>query len=315
MIARAIVEKATILVIVAIIVGILFSGLVLEHLMPLIPLFLVGMMGSAGLMISFKDLFKSGIKPSRLSVIISSQYIVSVVIGFILAVIFFIMIIDAPNLALGQVLHGAMPSEQTTPVWIRLAGGNVALGITTLIISTFASPFASPALVFAFAGTWIEFDYYAMFLSMILVVLIPVLAGSFIRTIKTQSISKHDHIYHATSTLFALPTIVIIGALAASFIYSQPFMLLVLAVMASSIHFGSTLFSGFVIPKVLRWEFPDVPVSVYNLSMKEFTVTLSVIAATGLNPEVGVPAALYGIMHMATAPIIARYMRRKYAKE
>jgi hypothetical protein len=47
--------------------------------------------------------------------------------------------------------------------------------------------------------------------------------------------------------------------------------------------------------------------------MKEFTVTLGVIAATGLNPEVGVPAALYGMMHMAAAPIIARQLNSRHA--
>lgn len=312
-ISNIIIEKASILVIISIIVGVSLSSLVLQYLLPLIPIFLAGMMISAGLMIGFKDYLRSGIKPSRISVIISSQYILSVLIGYVLALIFFNILLNEPNLALGQVLHASMPSEQTIPVWIKLAGGNVALGITTLVISTLVSPFASPALVFAFAGAWVQIDYLAIFISLILTVLTPVLVGSFIRSRRTKTITKHDHVYPAMSTMFALPTVVIIGALAYSFLSSQLMEVLSFAIIASSIHFGSTILIGLAIPKVLHWHYSDQTVSVYNLSMKEFTVTLGVIAATGLNPEVGVPAALYGIMHMATAPIIARYLQKRYS--
>ncbi|MEM3085117.1 MAG: bile acid:sodium symporter [Nitrososphaerales archaeon] len=312
-VSSTIVERASFLVIISITIGVSFSNLVLHHLLPLIPLFLAGMMISAGLMISFRDYIRSGIKPSKISVIVSAQYILSVSIGFALALLFFFILLDEPNLALGQVLHASMPSEQTSPVWVRLAGGNVALGIVTLVISTLASPFASPALVFAFAGTWVQIDYTAFFISLILTVLIPVLVGSFLRSSKTETITKHDHLYPAMSTMFALPTVVIIGALACSFLSSQLMEVLSYAIIASSVHFGSTILIGLTIPKILRWHYPDMAVSVFNLSMKEFTVTLGVIAATGLNQEVGVPAALYGIMHMAAAPIIARYLRKRYS--
>lgn len=305
------VTRAVWFVLGSLVVGVLFSEVSLTYLLPLIPIFLAGMMGSAGLMITMKDLFRSGLKPSRISIILSSQFVLSASVGLAVAILFFNILSDSPDLALGQVLHGAMPSEQTTPVWIKLAGGNVALGIATLMLSTIASPFASPVLVLVFAGAWVELDYVVMFESMLLTVMLPVVAGSLIRSAKPKAIARHDLAFSATSILFALPTVVIVGALAASFLSIQPLQILFLAVMASSMHFAATLVGGIMIPKLLRWDGPDAPVSIYNISMKEFTVTLGVIAATGLNPEVGVPAALYGIMHMATAPIIARQLFRK----
>jgi hypothetical protein len=45
--------------------------------------------------------------------------------------------------------------------------------------------------------------------------------------------------------------------------------------------------------------------------MKEFTVTLSILSSMGLSPIIGLPAALYGIMHMVAAPIIARYFSNR----
>ncbi|MEM3915762.1 MAG: bile acid:sodium symporter [Candidatus Nitrosocaldus sp.] len=306
--SKLIVRRAVWLVLCSLALGMFFSEVSLAYLLPLIPVFLVGMMGSAGLMITIKDLFRSGIKPSKISVILASQFIISTSVGFVLALIFFNVISDLPNLALGQVLHGAMPSEQTTPVWIRLAGGNTALGITTLMLSTLASPFVSPVMVLVFAGTWVNLDYIVMFESLLLSVMLPVLIGSFIRSKYNNTMARYDHVFSTTSVLFALPTVAIIGALAASFLSIQQLHIIILAVVASLAHFASTLLIGLVIPKVLRWNALDVPVSIYNLSMKEFTVTLGVIIIAGLDPEVGVPAAIYGIMHMAAAPIIARWL-------
>jgi BASS family bile acid:Na+ symporter len=313
-ISKVMVRRAIWLVLGSLAVGVLFSEMSLAYLMPMIPIFLAGMMGSAGLMITMRDLFRSGIKPSRISIILSSQFVLSASVGFAVALLFFNILSDSPDLALGQVLHGAMPSEQTTPVWIKLAGGNAALGIATLMLSTIASPFASPVLVLAFAGTWVELDYVVMFESMLLTVMLPVVVGSLVRSAKPKAVARHDLAFSATSILFALPTVVIVGALAASFLSIQPLQILLFAVMASLTHFAVTLAAGVFIPKVLRWGASDAPVSIYNLSMKEFTVTLGVIAATGLNPEVGVPAALYGIMHMAAAPIIARQLYSRYAR-
>lgn len=309
-ISGVIVRRAIWLVLISLIAGITFAETFTEYLMPFIPIFLAGMMGSAGLMITFKEIFKSGIRPSKISIILSSQFVISASVAFAVAFLFFNVLSDAPNLALGQILHGVMPSEQTTPVWIKLAGGNSALGIVTLILSTIASPFASPALVFAFAGTQIEMDYILMFETMALTILLPILAGSCIRSARPMLLGRYTLHFSATSILFALPTVTIVGALAASFVSMQPLQILLFAVMASSIHFAATLIAGWAIPHILHWEIADATVAVYNISMKEFTVTLGVIAATGLNPEVGIPAALYGIMHMATAPILAKRLHR-----
>lgn len=111
-----IVKKAVWWVLASIIIGVIFSESALEYLLPFIPIFLAGMMGSAGLMITLKEMFRSGIKPSRISVILASQFVLSAFVGFAIAILFFNILSDSPNLALGQVLHGAMPSEQTTPV-------------------------------------------------------------------------------------------------------------------------------------------------------------------------------------------------------
>ncbi|GIU71906.1 MAG: sodium transporter [Candidatus Nitrosocaldaceae archaeon] len=302
-----VIEYATILVIASIIIGIIFDELIINYLFPIIPVFVLGMMVSAGLMIRFEQL--KNIQHKQLLTLTSAQYLISTIIGFLIASLFFNIITDEPDLALGQVLHGSMPSEQTTPVWIKLANGNLVFGIIMLITSTLVSPFLSPTLTFLFAGSWVEIDYVSMFIALIITVLLPILIGSIIRT-KISVIEKYDHIYTATSTLSALPTVMIVGALAFTFML-ESLELLPIVIIASLIHFSSTVLLGLIIPKVLRWSDKDIPVFVYNLSMKEFAVTLGVIASMGLSNEVGIPASVYGMMHMASAPLIAKFLKKR----
>jgi len=213
------------------------------------------------------------------------------------------------ELALGQILHASMPSEQTIPVWIKVANGNLVLGITTLIASTMISPFISPPLVYIFSGHRISIDYLSIFIFLITIVSLPIISGSILRT-KISYIAKYDNLYTLTSILCALPTIMIISSLISTFL-KVSLALIIITVIVSALHLIITLLLGFIIPKILKWDKNDLIVSVYNLSMKEFSVTLSIIVNTGLVNDVGLPASLYGIMHMSIAPLLARVFRKR----
>ena len=304
MIIRIIIDHAFLLVIFSILIGVLFNDAIIE-IFPLLPFFLIGMMLSAGLMINIARL--KSINIARLAVIICIQYIASALIGFIIANIFFSMIINSQELALGQILHASMPSEQTTPVWIRLANGNLALGIMVLIVSSMISPFVSPALVYVFASKIIVIDYVSMLISLILFVLIPIMVGSIIRS-KNSSIRRYEHVFAATSTLSALPTVMIVGSLVARLAFGYESLAII--IIANAIHFIATLLIGLFIARILRWSKQDAIVSMYNVSMKEFAVTLSIIASMSLSNTIAIPASVYGMIHMASAPLLARILRK-----
>jgi BASS family bile acid:Na+ symporter len=304
-IISVIVNKAIIFVIASLILGITVPSIVISNLFPLLPLFLIGMMFSSGLMLSIHDIVSKGFKPSRLAVIIPLQYIASTLFGFISAY----LLIGREDLIFGQVLHGSMPSEQTIPVWVKLANGNIALSISILALSTSLSPLVSPAIVYVLVGKMVEVDYVDMMLSLLITVLLPLALGSIIRS-KVSIVRRYDELYQASSILSALPTVMVIGALAYT-LASATALILVSAFLASLIHLISTLALGFYIQKALAWDEHDGVVLIYNISMKEFTVTLSILSSMGLSPIIGLPAALYGIMHMVAAPIIARYFSNR----
>ncbi len=289
------------LIIISLIIGILFSPYIIG-LLSILWIFLIGMMLSASLMVSINDIIRKGLKISRLGMIIPLQYIGSAAIGYILAY----MLYNDANLLFGQVLHASMPSEQTIPVWVRLASGNLALSISALSLSTLLSPLLSPLMVYIFVRESIEIDYLGIISSLVITVIIPVIIGSTIRS-KIRKSRMYDHIYEISSLIFALPTVMIIGALAASFISYE--YLLTTILLATFLHLISTILMGFYVSKALRWDKQDRPIMVYNLSMKEFTITLSIISMMNMDHLIGLPAAIYGILHIIAAPILARFMR------
>ncbi len=299
-IASMIVNRAVALVILSLIVGILVHDAIIDMIFPLLPLFLVGMMLSAGLMLS--DIGK-GIKPFKLTVIILLQYIASALLGLVSA----LLLLEDEELILGQVLHGSMPSEQTIPVWVRLANGNLALSVSVLALSTLVSPLLSPAMMYMLVGRMVEMNYVGMMVALLATVILPLLIGYAIRR-KVRSVDRYDTVYQASSILSALPTVMVIGAVGYT-LASDPLML-VYASTASLLHLASTLALAFYTVRVMGWRMDDGMVLIYNTSMKEFTVTLSIVSSMGVNLPLGLPAVLYGMMHMITAPILARYFKK-----
>ncbi len=297
------IDNALILVIISLIIGFVADTFIITYIYNLLPLFLIGMMLSAGLLVPIDKLKHTNLK--RLLIVILAQYILSVLVAYILSLIFYN---GMRELALGQILHASMPSEQTLPIWIKIANGNLPFGVITLITSTTVSPFFSPLLVYAFSEYWISIDYISIFIVLFSIVLLPIISGSVLRSI-VRPIARYDHIYTLTSLLCALPTIMVISSLISTFLETS-LILIIITIIVSILHFSITLLLGFIIPQILGWDKNDLIVSAYNLSMKEFSVTLSIIVSAGLVKEVGLPASLYGLVHMSMAPLLARLFRR-----
>ena len=55
----------------------------------------------------------------------------------------------------------------------------MALSVGMTIVSTLALPLMTPFLVYVLAGAWVEVSFWAMVLSVVKVILVPVLLGVF----------------------------------------------------------------------------------------------------------------------------------------
>lgn len=81
------------------------------------------------------------------------------------------------EIAVGLVLLGCVPGGTASNVMTFLAKGDVALSITITMCTTLLAPALTPSLTLLLAGQWIDVNFWNMFLSIVLVVLVPILLG------------------------------------------------------------------------------------------------------------------------------------------
>lgn len=104
--------------------------------------------------------------------------------------------------ALGLIITGSVPGAMASNVISYLAGADVVLSISITTMSTFLSPILTPAFIYLLANTFIKVDFWAMFKSILLMVVLPLVMGLVLKNYFKKQIEKIVNIFPAISTLF-----------------------------------------------------------------------------------------------------------------
>jgi BASS family bile acid:Na+ symporter len=88
-----------------------------------------------------------------------------------------------PELALGLVLTGCVPGAMSSNVLAYIARGDVAYSVALTTLSTFLSPWVTPALTLFLLGDRIPIPYVGMMMTIINAVILPLGAGMLFRRI------------------------------------------------------------------------------------------------------------------------------------
>lgn len=83
----------------------------------------------------------------------------------------------SPNLVLGIVLEYSVPVAVVSTMWIGMFGGDVSLGLATLLVSTVLSPVTIPLTLHVLLGQTVEVDVAGMMGDMLVQIALPALAG------------------------------------------------------------------------------------------------------------------------------------------
>jgi predicted Na+-dependent transporter len=109
-----------------------------------------------------------------------------------------------PYLRLGLLLIISPPQGVATPSFLDLIGGNLELGISSLIISYFITPF-SIVLIFKFlAGKTLALSYQKMFWTLLTLIFIPMLLAQIVRAIFKNKIEKGYDFFSFISVIMML---------------------------------------------------------------------------------------------------------------
>lgn len=104
--------------------------------------------------------------------------------------------------ALGLIIAGSVPGAMASNVISYLAKADVVLSISITTCSTFLAPVLTPAFTYILAKTFMHVDFWAMFRSILLMVVAPLVVGLTIKHYLRNYVMKIIDFFPALSTLF-----------------------------------------------------------------------------------------------------------------
>lgn len=140
---------------------------------PWIKLGLGVIMLGMGLTLRFRDFLEVLKVPKSVAIGVAAQFLIMPLAGWGIATWFGL----EKGLAIGLILVSCCPGGTASNVICYLAKANVPLSVLLTMCSTTVAIFATPWLTQWLAGAWLAVDAWALFQSMIVIVLLPLLSG------------------------------------------------------------------------------------------------------------------------------------------
>ena len=255
-----------------------------------------------GLTIKLDDFRAIFSRPKEVVIGAVAQYTIMPVIAWLLC-----KVMNLPaDLALGVILVGCCPGGTASNVITYIAGGDVALSVGMTIVSTLAAPLMTPFLVYVLAGAWVEVSFWAMVLSVVKVILIPVLLGVFLRSLAGEHVDKVSDVMPLVSVVAIVMIIGGIVAVNAEKIVSCG--VLVLGVVA--IHNFCGMMLGFLAAKIFHVEYSRTTAIAIEVGMQNSGLAVSLAAANfAANPLATLPGAIFSVWHNIAGSIFAGIRR------
>ena len=242
-------------------------------------------------------------RPKEVIIGCVAQYTVMPLVAWILAVVFHL----PQDLAIGVILVGCCPGGTASNVITYIAGGDVALSVGMTIVSTLAAPLMTPLLVYGLAGAWVEVSFWAMVLSVVKVILIPVLLGILLRSLFGKQIQKISDILPLISVVSIV--MIISGIVANNAEKIVSYGVLVLGVVMLHNLFGMGI--GLLAAKLLKVEYSRTTAIAIEVGMQNSGLAVSLATANfATNPLATLPGAIFSVWHNISGSIFAGIRRR-----
>ena len=126
-----------------------------------------------GLTLRFADFAAVARDPKNVAIGVAAQFLIMPASGWLIARMFQL----ETGLAIGLILVACCPGGTASNVICYLAKANVPLSVLLTMCSTLVAIFATPLLTHWLAGAWLPVDAAALFQSMLIVVMLPLLCG------------------------------------------------------------------------------------------------------------------------------------------
>ena len=277
-----------------------------RQIAPWIVTLLAIIMFGMGLTLSVDDFREVVKRPVDVGIGVLSQFLIMP----LLAVLLTTLIPMPPEVAAGVILVGCCPGGTSSNVMTYLSKGDVALSVACTSVTTLLAPVVTPFLVWMLASQFLPVDAWAMFVSIVKVVLVPLALGALLQKLVPSLVR---------AAVPALPLVSVTGIV-----------LIVAAVVAASkgaiAESGLMIFAVVVLHNGLGYLIGFFAARACGLSLaKRKAIAIEVgmqnsglgaaLANAYFSPVAAVPSAILSVWHNISGALLANFFASRVEKE
>ena len=276
-----------------------------------LPIALGIIMFGLGLSLTPSDFVRIGRRPKAVTIALACQLILLPLVCFGLVLAFRL----PPVLAVGMMLLAASPGGTTANLYSHLFRGDVALNISLTAINSVVAVITLPIVVnlslayFDPEGGQVGLQLQKT-IEVFLIVLGPVALGMLVRSLKPAFAAAMDKPVRIASVVIL--TLVIVGAVAAQIdILVANFATIAGVVITFCV---ISLGIGFLVPRLLKVDRPQSIASAFEVGLHNATLAIVIAQSVLRNPDMSMPAAVYGVLMFPLAAVFGLLITRGSAK-
>ena len=242
------------------------------------------------------------------------QFLIMPLVGFSLALTFGF----SGELAAGCVLIGSVAGGTASNVIAYLAKANVALSVTMTCCSTLLSPFVTPFLMKTLAGRFVTIDVKAMMLSILMIVIVPVVAGGLVRWIFKKPLEAHKPVVDKVLSIVSMAgicyTILALTSPSRETFKEAGVLIVLAAVLHNSFGYASGYWLTRLLGRFLRLDERDARTVAIEVGMQNGGMAGALATDVLKSAVAALPANVFSIWMNFSGSILANWWSRKPPK-
>lgn len=276
-----------------------------RQLTPWIVTLLGIIMFGMGLTISGRDFAEVLRRPVNVGVGVASQFLIMP----LLAVALTMIIPMSPEVAAGVILVGCCPGGTSSNVMTYLAKGDVALSVACTSVTTLMAPIVTPFLMLMLASEYLPVDAWAMFQSIVKVVLFPLALGFVAQKLLPAFVRAAVPALPLVSvTGIVLIVAAVVGASKGAIVQSG---LMIFGVVVLHNMLGYLI--GFIAARLAGLDLAARKAIAIETGMQNSGLAAA-LATAYFSPLTAVPAAIFSVWHNISGALVANILSRMKAR-
>ncbi len=235
----------------------------------------------------------------------ASEFLIMPFGAFVIARIFGF----GPYLTAGLVLTGAAPAAMSSNVMCYIAKADTALVVSLTIAVTLLCPVLTPSLTMLLSGQQVQINFWAMFIEIMWMIIIPLFIGFAVRHYFSKQVEKVEFVFPAISATFIIFICSVVIADNKKIFQAAAVSTLLPILAAALVLNVYGLFAGYGVGHLFRLGIPQKRTLAIEIGMQNAGLGV-VLARDHIGQQAMLPAGIFVFVCIITASILAEFWQR-----